>query len=343
MGFYKKVLVVKQLEKGYSTGGRQASGIFRIETENGVSNLFLSLVNLSMATSGEYFAFVLDGGGRLYDFSLGSRPDFITKTFPHTLTDDNLSVGIVLVDSFVPITVAFATTLSSQTALTDFKKAVADFLCAKLRANKKKEEKDLSDDAFISQKSTVTKEQEVLYNDEAVATENYFDFEDVKEKLSKIKEFDDEQLRLENELPYSRGKEKAQESQADDCRAYDETNQDQSNEFSKTTPYYLTVEGELEELFNKFPEETELKKTFLKSRFVKVFYSNTKYYVVGVIKENDQIKYICYGVPATYSKEPPKELKGFCSFIPLSIFSLLGDGYWMMFQDAITGKCVKPN
>jgi hypothetical protein len=63
--------------------------------------------------------------------------------------------------------------------------------------------------------------------------------------------------------------------------------------------------------------------------------------VVGLVLESGKEKYICYGVPCTYSKNPPKELKGFCSFIPLSIFDLTGKGYWMMFQDAITGEHVQ--
>ena len=77
--------------------------------------------------------------------------------------------------------------------------------------------------------------------------------------------------------------------------------------------------------------------------FSTVFYSvaENKFYVVGLVKENGVEKYICYGVPAKYSPEPPKELKGYASFIPLSVFDLQGDGYWMMFQDAQDGKCVK--
>ena len=74
---------------------------------------------------------------------------------------------------------------------------------------------------------------------------------------------------------------------------------------------------------------------------MKINYSQSGYYVVGVINENKTPKYICYGVPAVYSKTPPKELDGFCTFIPLSIFSLDGDGFWMMFQDAVTGECIK--
>ena len=91
-----------------------------------------------------------------------------------------------------------------------------------------------------------------------------------------------------------------------------------------------------------FPEEPALSKIIPESRWAKINYSSDKFYVVGVINENEKEKYICYGVPAKYSAKPPKELKGFCSFVPLSYFDMKGDGYWMMFQSAITGECVKP-
>ena len=161
--------------------------------------------------------------------------------------------------------------------------------------------------------------KEKLYNDEAVATENYFEIEEqLSSTLDQLKEADF----------------KIEESFLEEI--------ERDNKYSNSNRYYDTVCSELEQIFNKFPEEQQLKKTFSKSRWAKVYYSDTKYYVVGVIKESGKEKYICYGVPATYSKTPPKELDGYCTFIPLSIFSLLGDGYWMMFQDAVTGECIKP-
>jgi hypothetical protein len=61
---------------------------------------------------------------------------------------------------------------------------------------------------------------------------------------------------------------------------------------------------------------------------------------VGLIKENDREKYICYGVPTENSKTPPKQLQGFCSFVALENCNDY-KGFWMMFQDAQDGKCVK--
>ena len=82
---------------------------------------------------------------------------------------------------------------------------------------------------------------------------------------------------------------------------------------------------------------------FYDSTFVKIAYAEDKYYVVGLVKEEQKEKYICYGVPGEYSTTPPKELKGYCSFVPTSIFDMQGNGYWMMFQCAITGECLSAN
>ena len=111
--------------------------------------------------------------------------------------------------------------------------------------------------------------------------------------------------------------------------------------YSETNPFYLTVEKEMQDVLTRFPQETTLMNIIPNSNFVKVNYAENKYYAVGLIYENKKERYICYGVPDKYSKNPPKELKGYCQFIPLSMFTPFGDGYWMMFQDATFGTCVK--
>ena len=178
-----------------------------------------------------------------------------------------------------------------------------------------------------------------LYDDEAVATENYYEDEDdnkVRQKLSAIKELSSEYIRSESgDGAIFRPQEKGQ-SQKDFDLSQNETH-DRNGEI---TPYYATVKNELDGIFEKYPRETALERAIGGSRFVKINYAEDKYYVVGVITENDKEKYICYGVPSPYRDTPPKELAGYCSFVPLSIFDLKGNGYFIMFQDALTGKCV---
>ena len=142
-------------------------------------------------------------------------------------------------------------------------------------------------------------------------------------------------------MPNSKRKDKEKEKRADSDSAKNETDASSCQNRTGKTPYYLSVKDELDRVFSGFSHELGLEKMFPDSVFVKVPYSKEKFYVVGLVKELGVEKYICYGVPEKYSPNPPEALKDCATFIPLSIFDLKGDGYWMMFQDAITGDCIK--
>ena len=105
--------------------------------------------------------------------------------------------------------------------------------------------------------------------------------------------------------------------------------------------YYAKVQGDLRALFEQYPPEEELAACIPYSRWAKIAFARGKHYAVGVISDEGRPQYICYGVPAERLSEPPKALRGFCSFLPLSVFDLHGKGYWMMFQDADTGECIQ--
>ncbi len=342
--FYKKVLVLKQLEKDYSIGSKSVSGIARVEIENGVSEFFLSVINLAPATHGEYYAFILDKNQKVFCLPIGAQTS-IQKTLPYIPDISCLSFGLIHSVDYIPITVAFASTESDAHTLKDFKKTVAEHFSS-IRQRELKSEQTTVKPAPTQQAEQTSEQQPpdtpIEYNDEVVATENYFEYDNIEDKLQLIKEFDRGSIPDENELPACGCQEKAQKIDKDDNGAKDEKDATFSEKPDEQIPYFVTVRQELDEIFEKFPPEPALEKMFYKSKWAKIFYSENKHYVVGLIYEENKERYICYGVPGEYSTEPPKELKGFCSFIPLSIFSLHGDGYWMMFQDAITGECKKP-
>ena len=406
MSFYKKVIVLKQLESDFSVGGRAVSGIVRIETENGVSTLFLSLVNFAAKSAGEYYLFLSDSEKRFWKFPLGKRPCSFTAVFDEEpRLSRGFAAGVCYLNSDLPVIVAFQRSDECRLTIADFKKAVAA-QCAELRKqrllNDERPVYNMQDevtmplgdhvttksdaeclppapsaglDARISEKTaeTTATNPETLatdeasatntatiatneasagadagitrseYDDEAVATENFYELdESIILKTELLKEAQDERLRDED-FRRDRGKqEKVKESESAFETFGDETNSYQREGYSKNNPFFATVKDELAALFEKFPEENSLIKLFPDSVFVRINYSSEKYYVVGVIKEKNAEKYVCYGVPAAYSETPPKELDGYCSFIPVSIFDMKGDGFWMMFQDATTGECIKP-
>ena len=94
-------------------------------------------------------------------------------------------------------------------------------------------------------------------------------------------------------------------------------------------------------LFSQNPSEEYLEKLIPSSKFVKVSLDEENYYVLGLIYEEDVIKYICYGVPGIYQKTPPKQLSGYPFWFPLDESKKDGFGYWLSYQDAENGESIK--
>ena len=113
------------------------------------------------------------------------------------------------------------------------------------------------------------------------------------------------------------------------CFSFDDVHFDGSN-------FYLSVKPQIDELFVCFPESEELTKAVPNSRWVQVE-AVDGFYVVGLVYDCDTVSYICYGVPSKESKTPPDEIKNLCVWLPISC----ENGYWIIYQDALTGKCLK--
>lgn len=191
----------------------------------------------------------------------------------------------------------------------------------------------------------------VPYDDEIVATENYYEYPDANVENLTIKEKSHEEqpgLSAVDAVAdaVDTGEERAEETA---CGADADADEDAVRLFKVESPgnengsarYYDSVKGELDELFEKYPSEDNLQRAVEDSRWVKIEFAPQKYYTVGLMFEKGKPRYICYGVPAANKSEPPAALKGFCSYLPLSLFDLRGKGYWMMYQDADTGRCVE--
>lgn len=340
MQYVKKVLVLKSIDYNFQ-GKNKLNGLARLEIENGVAEIHLSLINLPSAVSTNYYALVVDCKKKEFEFNLGERPVSCARLFDtEPCLDKGFCVGIYAIKDSLPLILAFASE-TSFFSLQDFKKIVAERCLVKHKkciASNKVENAEPPLLCSDSQKEIFN-----AYNDEAVATENYFEIdEEINQKLLSLKEKENESLQLENEFFDCKRKEETQKNLSKTLCDKDETDTCKSQE-NNSAKHFDTVKAELEDIFFKFPEEQALCNHFKDSRWARIHYSPQKYYVVGVIYESGQEKYICYGVPAKYSKTPPKELDGFCSFIPLSVFNMFGDGYWIMFQDAESGKCVHFN
>lgn len=103
--------------------------------------------------------------------------------------------------------------------------------------------------------------------------------------------------------------------------------------------YYEQVSDQIEKLFTEGTRETELEGLMPHTKWVRVDFSGDgRFYVVGLV--GDKPDYICYGLPADYTPEPPDEISGYCGWLPLDVKNPQGKGYWLLYQDADTGESV---
>lgn len=110
---------------------------------------------------------------------------------------------------------------------------------------------------------------------------------------------------------------------------------------NKTT-FYSQIEDQINVLMKKYGEEEILENLIPNSTWVKVdFGEDGEYYVLGLIKENDIVKSICYGVPGVYNVKPPKELEEVSQWLPINSNDPTGFGYYISYQDAKNGENIK--
>ncbi len=117
------------------------------------------------------------------------------------------------------------------------------------------------------------------------------------------------------------------------------------SEKEETSPvkmeFYDEMKGQIEDLFANNPSEEYLQELIPNSKWVKVSLGSNDYYVLGLIYEEEKLKYICYGVPGVYQKNAPRELSGYPVWFPLDGERPQGFGYWLSYQDADSGESVK--
>ena len=157
-------------------------------------------------------------------------------------------------------------------------------------------------------------------------------FEDENEKINFSSKYMIESLKfMKNLNDLNKGEKVTQED-------FD-ANEEEIIENEKT--FYQEIKPQIDKLFQENKEEGYLNKIFPNSKWVKVNLDNGDYYVFGLIYQNEDVKYICYGVPGIYQKVPPRELAGYPAWLPLDNDNQEGFGYWLTYQDAQSGESVK--
>ena len=112
------------------------------------------------------------------------------------------------------------------------------------------------------------------------------------------------------------------------------------NEEALDKTFYQEIKNQIDKLFQENRAEEYLQSIIPSSKWVKVN-EGEHAYVLGLIYDENKLKYICYGVPGVYQETPPKNLCGFPVWVALDQDNSQGFGYWLSYQDALTGQSVK--
>ncbi len=314
MATKKSVALINETGAGFAVPGAKVRGVAVRSDNGGRSVIKISLIDLAPATNG-YTVAISDGNST----KLCELPDLSGAEILSDSTG-NLAVSIFYVtadERFLPV---------AYGAFSPEAKPEKEVLIDAERAYY------AGDDAGGQEKKSVDDE---TYDDEVVAAENYYAYE--SESGMKRGGENENATDADENVGVKSGGFKKKEADEYDLSAF----VDEENGGEKGT-YYERIKPQIERLFQEFNEEKSLSEVVPDSRWVKIKYDGDDYYVVGVIYDKNRPLYICYGVEGRYGEKPEK-IGDYCSFIPSSIFNLKGDGYWVMYQSAITGKCLSAN
>lgn len=100
-----------------------------------------------------------------------------------------------------------------------------------------------------------------------------------------------------------------------------------------TTSIIQSLIPQFDYVFENYDNDNILNDLLPNSKFVKINENNEKY-SIGVIYENNTIKYICYAILCNYNTPAPQELGKHYQWLPIDKEDPLSEGYYIVFQDA---------
>ena len=161
--------------------------------------------------------------------------------------------------------------------------------------------------------------------------------EEEKEKEQRAEKRAPERESIEKKEEQADGIFEKEESRQPPQEAKEEEREKSEGREGKTR-FLGAISASLEELFSLYPAEERLAGVVPFSKWVRVPLESG-YYVVGVISDQEgAARYLAYGVPDKDNASPPDAYPACRGWLPLEED---GAGYWMMYQDAITGEIVK--
>lgn len=345
MNYIKKMCILRQIKQGFSADGKPLTGLVKAEQYGKNLAAEISVMNFAPLTGGEYFCLLSDGKGKTEMLALRGKSLF------NILTDMDISEGFCAVVCLVKnevIPIAYGV---NGNKVYDWRAILNAALPPVFPKSEEKTQpqtppapqtdipaKTLPEITPIPlTPSTETpldiNDKEDKYNDENVAEENYYEVKENERQQS-------EQI-IENAYTARSGEKPSPQKGTNPAQDVDASRV--LHPFAlRPDGYYLSVKGEIDQLFRTYPRDYTLIDAFAASEWVRIKgEANAPQYLVGVLYEDGKATHICYALAAQDRHNPPEEIKDVCSFVPSSIFNET-QGFFVIFQSAASGECVKP-
>jgi hypothetical protein len=333
MNYIKKMCILRQIRQGFSGDGKTLSGLVKVEQYGKNLAVEVSIINFAPLSLGEYYCLLSDGRGKTEMLSLRGKSMF------NILSDVDVSSGFCAIICFVKNEVVPIAYGINGNGSYDYR-AILNATLPPVFPKKR----DDSDGEIASAKRLENKDEKSnapvveiydnnAYDDDRVAEKNYY-----KEQVDEREQFE--------KVGENARRQGANQGQNAEEGANFEKNDDAQELFQafETSPdgYYLSVKRELDALFSAYPKDETLKDAFSCGEWVRIRGTVQRpEYLVGVVYEDGKAKYVCYALRATNGENAPDEIKGVCTFVPVSALVDV-DGFFVIFQSASTGQCVKP-
>ena len=314
MRYVKKTCILRQLKNGFSADGKSLSGIVKIEQYARNVGVELSTINLAPTTSGGYYCLISDKEKRHKILSLeeGTRFSFHSDM---EIAEGFYAVLCFLNGNATPIAYGVCGNLPYD---------IFSMVRQAFFSPQKEETVDFNKD--MPPINSIPKS----YNDEMVASDNYYEKENADAKNHVTQNSHDAPTESGNQDQGKAERPDAEQDADDACvRHAFGTEQD---------GYYQSIKGELSTLFQSYPEDNSLVDAYPASEWVRVKgEEGSPEELVGLIYESGSVKYICYAVPA--KPETPQELKEKAYFVPISPLNT-ETGFYVLYQSAATGESI---
>ena len=302
VNYFKKVVLLKKAPKS----SKDIKGLVIVESLNESTTLNFSF---SRKIKSDYLIYV--SGEKEIEVITLSNVDKLKITYENFSVSQGVTIAIFDCNELICFG-EYGKSFYDLNGITNY---------AKKKFNKTEKEQN-----FTAENSTIDKiERETEYDDERIATENYYQVND-----------EPKNIRIED-ASINETIKKAEKIEKNEAEFWEH---EKNSRTVEGCDFYEKIKVKLDEIFNKFEECNDLAETLPNGKFIKIRYDENDFYYVGKVYENNTLKYLCYGVMG-YQTDMPSEILQNFNFIPISNYELSGKGFYLLFQDAKTGEIIK--